>query len=369
MKEDIIKLNIPNVTVKHAVSLLEELYGKTVEAGNTFKALPTAFFWGSAGIGKSQGVYQMAEKLESRTGKRVTVTDVRLLLFSPVDLRGVPVADSERRFTRWLMPQIFNMDSSEDCINILFLDELSAAPQSVQAAAYQICLDRRIGEFVLPENCIVIAAGNRTTDQSVSYKMPKALCNRLMHFNIKSDYAAWREWAVAHGVNDKVIAFLGFDNSRLCVEPESSDLAYATPRSWEFVSTLLNSIGGDPKSVHELVAACVGTDNAIELEAFCRGYAKLPSIAEIIAGRCKEYPKTHDVMYALVSGLVAAVSEGKEELTVEQLDNIISYVLRFPSDFCMAFMTDITHIEGMNMKLMKCTGFQHWLARNKRFVG
>lgn len=186
-------MNIPGLTVSEAKGQLLRLYATAAEKGVPFRKLPTPFYWGSPGVGKSESVYQLADELAEVTGKSVDVTDVRLLLFSPVDLRGVPVADAERKFTNWLKPKIFDMREGDDLINILFLDELSAAPQSVQAAAYQICLDRRVGEHSLPENCIVIAAGNRTTDHSVSYKMPKALANRLIHFNIISDFRAWKK--------------------------------------------------------------------------------------------------------------------------------------------------------------------------------
>ena len=102
------------------------------------------------------------------------------------------------------------MDPSDDIVNILFLDEISAAPQSVQAAAYQITLDRVVGEHKLPDNCIIIAAGNRVTDKSVSFKMPKALANRLCHFEIQSDFDSWRDWAVKNGINQKVLGFISF---------------------------------------------------------------------------------------------------------------------------------------------------------------
>ena len=88
------------------------------------------------------------------------MTDVRLLLFNPVDLRGIPAANADRTLAVWLKPKIFQMDESENVLNLLFLDEISAAPPSVQAAAYQITLDRMVGEHRLPENCIVIAAGD-----------------------------------------------------------------------------------------------------------------------------------------------------------------------------------------------------------------
>ena len=359
-------LNVPSVSVTTVRQLLTELYSSALENGVPLKSLPTPFFWGPAGVGKSEGVAQMAKAVEERTGKRVKVTDVRLLLFSPVDLRGVPVADGEKRFTNWLMPRIFQMDPDRSVVNLLFLDELSAAPQSVQAAAYQICLDRRIGEFMLPDNCIVIAAGNRTTDQSVSYKMPKALCNRLMHFDVKSDYAAWREWAVAEGISDKVLAYLAFDPSRLCVEPESSDLAYATPRSWTFVSRLLQTAGDRPSVVRPLIAACVGNDTAMEFLAFCRGFSGMPSVAQILSGRCTELPKTHDVTYALISALVLALRQRGEELSMECLNNACDYVQRLPKDFAAAFFQDLKALPAINRRLMKCESFQRWLGSLKR---
>ena len=361
-------MNIPSLSVSHVIKRLTKLYCGAINHGISLKNFFTPFLWGAAGVGKSAGVYQLAELIQEETGKTTTVTDIRLLLYSPVDLKGIPSADEERRFTNWLMPKIFNLNPAADHINLLFLDELSAAPQQVQAAAYQICLDRKIGEFALPDNCIVIAAGNRTTDQSVSYKMPKALCNRLMHFNVKSDYEEWRAWAVENKISDKIIAYLGFDNSRLCVEPESSDLAFCTPRSWAAVSAVLRACGGEPSLVHDLISAHVGKDTAIEFEAFCKGYINMPPISEIVKGRCKELPKTHDVMYATVSSLVAVLNDKGDELTVSELDNICAYAIRLPKDFCMSFMKDANRIKDMNFRLMKCNVFQSWLSQNKNFL-
>lgn len=124
-------INIPTTTVDGFIDTLAQVYTAEIQAGISFKSIPTPFLWGSTGVGKSEGVSQLAEMIEKNTGKRVVVTDVRLLLFSPVDLRGVPIANKNMEFTNWLRPKLFAMDESPDCINILFLDELSAAPQSV----------------------------------------------------------------------------------------------------------------------------------------------------------------------------------------------------------------------------------------------
>ena len=163
------------MTVNQMSSTLANAYANLLKANVSFRKFPSVMLWGAPGVGKSQGVRQIADILSEKSGKKVVVTDVRLLLFNPVDLRGIPTANAEKTLAVWLKPKIFQMDDSADVVNILFLDEISAAPQSVQAAAYQITLDHTVGEHKLPENCIVIAAGNRVTDRSVAFNMPKAL--------------------------------------------------------------------------------------------------------------------------------------------------------------------------------------------------
>jgi hypothetical protein len=219
------------MTVSRAVSLLSAAYISLIKSSLPFSTFPSVMMWGAPGVGKSQGVRQVAKKIEENTDKKVVVTDVRLLLFNPVDLRGIPTSNEDKTLAVWLKPKIFQMDESDDVVNILFLDEISAAPPSVQAAAYQITLDRVVGEHKLPENCIVIAAGNRVTDKSVAYKMPRALANRLCHIEIESNFDSWERWAVSAGLSPKVVAFLSFRRDNLIEnENEKDTLAFPTPR-------------------------------------------------------------------------------------------------------------------------------------------
>lgn len=365
MKE-IHTLNIPVLSVTQAVQKLSDLYIRALERGFPLKKLPAVFLWGPAGIGKSEGIRQLADTLGQKTGKRVGVRDVRLLLFSPIDLRGVPVADEKKEFTLWLKPRIFDMETGSDVVNILFLDELSAAPQSVQAAAYQICLDRKIGEHTLPDNCIVIAAGNRTTDQSVAYQMPKALCNRLMHFEIRADYESWRAWALVHGISRQVIGYLAFDPSRLSAEPSPSDLAYPTPRSWQYVSDLLTILDCRPRDIHQQISACVGTDTAAAFEAWCEQCRDLPSVEDIFQGTCTVYPRTNDALFALSSGLSEALVRKGSGITQQELDNVCRYAKTWPIEFAMKFFQDIRSMDFLSGKLLKCRSMQEWLTRNKK---
>ena len=138
--------DIPLMDVNRMTEKLSHAYISIINNGLPIRTMPSVMLWGAPGVGKSQAVRQIAKEIEYGTGKEVHVTDVRLLLFNPIDLRGIPTANEDKTLAVWLKPQIFRMDESDDVINILFLDEISAAPQSVQAAAYQITLDRTVGE-------------------------------------------------------------------------------------------------------------------------------------------------------------------------------------------------------------------------------
>ena len=357
-------IGVPTVTVNDVIDILSSEFYSSIKQHGSCKHIPTYMLWGPAGVGKSDSVKQLAKKLSCLTGKRVKITDLRLSLFTPSDILGVPFVMREDSTTTWATPKVFVMDDSDELINILFLDELSSASEDVQKAAYQICLDRRAGEYDFPDNCIVIAAGNRLTDMSISYKMSKALCNRLDHLDVYADYESWRSWAVKNGINDKVIAFIGFDNSNLYTTPTAASLAYATPRSWTRVSEKLNLADGDVALCHHGIAAAVGSGMAVEFEAFCNGAANIPDPSEVLGGRCKITPKTHDAMYALISALVSKIASKGESIDADELENAFTYVSRLPKDFLMLFVTDLKSIPAAQKKLIRCSAFQAWLNKH-----
>ncbi len=118
------------LTVDQMVRQLSKAYTSIIRSNTAFKAFPSVMIWGPPGVGKSQGIRQVAKEIAEKTGKRVEITDVRLLLFNPVDLRGIPTANEDKTLSVWLKPKIFQMDESADVVNILFLDEISAVPQT-----------------------------------------------------------------------------------------------------------------------------------------------------------------------------------------------------------------------------------------------
>ena len=352
------------VNVDSMVEMLSRSYISLVKNNTPFKNFPSVMLWGPPGVGKSQGIRQVAKEVADKTGKKVEITDVRLLLFNPVDLRGIPTANEDKTLAIWLKPKIFQMDDSSEVVNILFLDEISAAPQSVQAAAYQITLDRMVGEHRLPDNCIVIAAGNRVTDRSVAYAMPKALANRLCHIEIVGDSKSWHDWAITSGVNHMVLGFLDYNPSMLMQFDSVTDgLTFPTPRSWEMVSNILNNISENIAEVYPLIAGCIGDAAAYELRSWSEVYSKIPDVETVFNGETGGIPNRPEILFALSSKIATYATEHHSE---GEIRNAVSYVSKLPPEFKNKIFADFLKIKGVHKLLSRIREYDDWFMRSGR---
>ena len=200
------------------------------------------------------------------------------------------------------------------------------------------------------------------TDKSVTYRMPKALANRLMHFEAEGSFDSWREWAVGKGIHPKVLGFLAFRRDLLMAfDPATEDVAFPTPRAWERVSDILNRVGDDLEEVYPYIAGLVGTGAAIELRTWEKVYRTLPSVEDIFRGKMPPVPKGTDALYALVASMTAYAREHRGELDL--IANSIVYAEKLPPDFSVVLLKDYMALEkGYLEKLMKIPAFLRWLS-------
>ncbi|MBN2825643.1 MAG: AAA family ATPase, partial [Campylobacterales bacterium] len=209
-----------------------------------------AFIHGSPGIGKSYIVNDIAQK------NHLDIIDVRLSQLDAVDLRGIPsIKDG---LTQWMPPIFLPQDAHSK--GILFLDELNSAPLSIQAAIYQLVLDRKIGEYSMPKGWRIICAGNKIDDRGIVFKLPSPLINRMVHIVLEARYEDWKIWATRHGVVSSIIGFLGFRPDLLSTKvPLASETnpAFATPRAWSMLSNILATNENTDK-IHPIIYGCVG---------------------------------------------------------------------------------------------------------------
>lgn len=196
------------------------------------------FLWGPPGIGKSSIVKQICAE------KGWKIIDFRLSTVNPVDLMGMPTVDKKEEVAKWLPPEYLPKQDSKE-VGVLFLDELNLAPLAVQAAAYQLILDKRVGAYVFPRTWRMVAAGNREVDRANVYKISAPLANRFMHITVQSDTDTWLDWA-REKIDVSVISFLSIRPSLLFRMPTDSQKAFPTPRSWEYVSNFISSFNYVP---------------------------------------------------------------------------------------------------------------------------
>ena len=271
-----------------------------------------AFLWGPPGIGKSSIVRQVA------ADKGLAILDVRAPLLDPTDLRGLPyVADGS---AKWAPPAFLPQNDGSE--GLLFFDELNAAPPLVQASLYQLTLDRRVGEYVLPDGWRIIAAGNRSEDAAIVFRMPSALANRFIHIDFEANHEDWQDWAAANQIHPLVQAFLRL-RSELLLDMTNMDRGFPTPRSWEMVSDALKAFG-NASEILDVLIGTIGEGAAIEFVSFCKRTLTAEMVEAIISEPEKsEIPKDMGDLYALISYLAA---KGERESVVKAAGKILSRI-------------------------------------------
>lgn len=311
---------------------------------------------GQPGAGKSQVVAQVARS------RGMEMIDLRLSQLDPVDLRGVP--SIEKHQTVWNAPNFLPTEGK----GILFLDEINSAAQATQAAAYQLVLDRKLGDYILPEGWAMVAAGNRSTDRAIVNQMSSALKNRLVHLDFEVNVEDWCMWALTNNVAVEILGFIRFRPTHLNeFEPRNNTKeerdrlqhmkdakAFATPRSWEFMSKIVNQ-RPDPEVEFELYKGTVGEGCATEFMGYLRYYRDLPNLDGILLnpGTAK-VPTEPATLYALATGLAA-------KATQDNMPSIVKYALRLQPEFQVLLVKDaITRDDS----LMRVKSFQEWAIKN-----
>lgn len=306
------------VTVNSAKSALRHAFNKR----------RPVFIWGPPGIGKSDSIHQIGAEMGAH------VIDVRLSLWEPTDIKGIPYYNAVENTMSWAPPvELPSEDFAKNFEHIiLFLDEMNSAPPSVQAAAYQLVLNRRVGTYKLPDNVLVVAAGNREVDKGVTYRMPAPLANRFVHLELRVDFEDWLNWAVENKINKDVVGYISFAKQDLYdFDPKTASRAFATPRSWAFVSELLDDDISEA-TLADLVSGAIGEGTAVKFMAHRKVASRMPNPSDILAGKVKELKvKEISAMYSLTVSMCYELKDASEK-KVKNWDEMADNFFRFMMD-------------------------------------
>jgi hypothetical protein len=309
--------------------------------------------WGPPGVGKSQMIAQVAER------HRVPAIDIRLSQMEPSDLRGIPFRVDQH--VEWATPAILPNAQRHGPAGILFLDEITSAPPAVSAAAYQLILDRRLGEYEVPDHWAIFAAGNRQGDRGVTYSMPAPLANRFSHFEVETHLDDWVAWAYAARIDERVIGFLRFRPELLFdFDPAHNPVAFPSPRSWEFAHRALQKFQDEPQLLQGTLQACVGPAAGIELTAFVNSIDQMPDLDAICRGEPVPVPSEIDLQYAVAAALVGKAIRAREHGEQQEvIGNILHYAGRFPQREMGVMLVSDLH-RAIGSELFEVPAFADW---------
>jgi hypothetical protein len=357
------------------------------------------FIWGGPGLGKSALVAQEAAAINFK------LIDIRLTQMEPTDLRGIPVPtvlNADETVVRWAIPEVFPqryVDPTTGQISrtanvvdkitghkydgaVILLDELPNAPPSVQAGSYQLVLDGALGEYVCPDNVVVIAAGNRDTDKGATYKMPTPLANRFVHVEIKEDYEEWVAHAVSEDYHPEVVGYVSAFKAELYqFDPKSASRGFPTPRSWNTVSDILHAEPEvNDQTLLGLIGGTVGDGVGVKFIEYRKNAARLPKASDILDGKNAEMPnKDVSLMYALTTSLCyelrdrymhmvkdAATANAQTKAKFnEHVDNFLGYMMKnFQPEIVIMGSRTALHIFSIKFDPSK---LKHWDSYTDRY--
>ena len=310
--------------------------------------IPT-LLWGRPGVGKSSFIESLAEP-DRANG--LTVTTLIASIHDPTDFSGLPILDGE--LVRYAVPDWVG-SFAEGRPGILFLDELSTAPPSVQAALLRVVFERRVGAHQLPDSVRIVAAANPPDLMVGGWELSPPLRNRFVHLDWDIPASLYIE-AMTSGFSTaslphidvaahaarlpkwqlRVAAFLRISPSLLNASAEENRFGFASPRSWEFASLLLASCdlldlapglgrSGDTV-VFDLMKGCLGEGTALTFVEFLRNL-KLPDPQDVLAGReTLDLAQLDDSeVYILFGGFNRVVEETEASARAAYVSRYVEY--------------------------------------------
>ncbi len=291
---------------------------------------------GAPGVGKSQLIRQIGKKHGYK------VIDVRLAQMSEVEIGGLIYPNESRTKTVWLSPEILPDEERDGAKTILLLDEITSCTKRVQVAAYQLILDRRVGQYQLPEGCFVVALGNREDDEGVYIQLAAPLADRFEIHYIEPDFNSWlNDYAIPFGVHPYVVNYLRFKPAALHNQvPGEEAMVFATPRSWDRVSEILkyDSDVTNPVISNKIIGN-VGLKEGSQFVEYCKKNANLVTPEDYLSGK-KNAPTKPDELNMLMNGMIATVKGIESVNSVDELDSelrsklelVISKLVRLPNN-------------------------------------
>jgi hypothetical protein len=325
------------ISSEMAANIIEKSVSALLADPSLAKCLPPIMLRGAPGVGKSSIIRSVAEKLG------IGFIDIRLAEMEPVDLRGLPVPNHEAKSVQWYVTADLPRDPNSK--GIILFDELTSAPKDLQVAAYELILDRRLGNlYKIPDGWFICAAGNRTKDKAVATAMSSALANRMMHFEMDADAEEWGAWAVSRGLHPSVTGFIAYRPACLLKMDQNLEMGWPSPRSWERVSHVIK-LFDDEETTRKAVYGLVGPAVGCEFMEFHKINKNFNSVLKMMTDPDEPVviPDRADEKYAMASAVSYLLWNGKDAADeAKRIDGFFRICMKLPADFATMLVKNAT---------------------------
>jgi hypothetical protein len=329
-----------NISISKAKKLLQHQLNILWENPERSELVPPLMIWGPPGVGKSTFIRKLCEEND------IGFIDVRLAQREPVDIRGLPVPRDDKSGIDWIVSSEWPRedDDSLPSKGIILFDEITAADSSLQVAAYEFILDRRLGQlYQVPNGWYIVAAGNRTSDGAVARTMSSALANRFCHVEVGANSTGWIDWALQNDINPNVIGFIRYMPQRLFSMKGNKERGWPSPRSWERVSMEIDAAEKhnlDKDILHIIIEGLVGDGVAMEFMGFIEWADKSPDIERMLRREIKaKVPSRSDQRFAMASALIYHLKQTEKPEGL--IDGLFDVMIEFPNDWLQLILHDV----------------------------
>ena len=272
---------------------------------------------------------------------------------------------------------------------LLALEEFNSAEPAVQAASYQLILDRRIGsDYIVPDGVMICALGNRDGDKGITHALAKPVGNRFVHIEAIIHQPDWIEWGLTDGdIDTDIIAYMMVMKTELFDEKFAThkDLAWRSPRTWEFVSKIIKKQKSFPVSTQTfegLVCGAIGPSGGVKFLSYIKFAESMPNIDKILDGTVSTFYVSDQqyktqISYSTCIALARALKEEENNIKskyknvldfdksseravlLKRADRAIGYVMdNFMADICVVFGIMISRQQRLKLSTSK---MENWL--------
>ncbi|MCK5050777.1 MAG: ATP-binding protein [Candidatus Cloacimonetes bacterium] len=311
---------------------------------------------GSPGIGKTDIVTQSSAAM----GADLIVSHP--VVSDPTDFKGLPFPNKDGSAAKFLPFGDLLRLIEADKPTVFFLDDLGQASASVQAAAMQLLLARRINGHAVSDHVVFLAATNRRQDRAAVQGILEPVKSRfaaILELEVNTD--DWVEWAIENDMPTELIAFIRFRPNLLHdFKPTADIINTPNPRTVANVGKMMNA--GLPKDTeYEMISGAAGEAFATEFLGFLKVYRDLPDIDKLIADpENTDVPNEPSTLFAVCGALSASAAANKKNF-----GNIIKYTDRLPGEFQVLLIKDA--IKRNNL-LANTKEFSQWAIKHSDVI-